>query len=109
MNKRAFFLTSVLLGIVALISNSIAYDQIMAAQHLTAGRLSVAAHQQVHYTPDPEAVRLSSSSRILNLAGLIFTVCCFAFFIVALVRREPGWYSIPIMLLFFDIFVQLLA
>jgi hypothetical protein len=108
MKKRTFFLVSILLGVIALGFHSVARDQISSGQHLKAVRVAAAEPQKIIYTPDPEAVRLSGNGRTFNTVGLIFTFSCLAFLVVARVRHESGWYSIPFMLLFCDILVQML-
>lgn len=108
MKKRISFLISILLGVIAFVLHSLARDEIMRGQHLKAARIEAVAKQQISYTPDPEAVRLSSSGRILSKVGHIFTFSSLACLVVALIRRESGWYSIPIMLLLSDVVVQLL-
>ena len=108
MKKHIFFLVAILLGVIALGIHSIARNQIMSAQHFKAEGIAAAVRQHVSYIPDPEAVRLSGSGYTLNTVGFFFTVCCLIFLVVALVRRESGWYSIPILLLISDIFVLML-
>ena len=108
MKKHTFFLVAILLGVIALGIHSVARHQIMSAQDLKAEGIAAAVQQHFRYVPDPEAVSLSGSGHTLNAVGLIFTFCCLVFLVVALVRRESGWYSIPIMLLLSDILVQML-
>jgi hypothetical protein len=108
MNTRTFFLVSVILALVALVIHSVAHDKLDAGSKLKAKQLEVAVKQQTHYTPDPEASRLFSTGRALNHVGMAFTISAAICVFVAIVRREPGWYSVPFLLLVFDLGVQML-
>jgi hypothetical protein len=108
MSKRTFFLASVLLAFVAFAVHGVGREQLVASSHRKAKRLETAVTQHIDYTPDPEAVRLDTSGRALNKVGLLFTFSSLACVIVAIIRRESGWYSIPIMLLLADVTVQML-
>jgi hypothetical protein len=108
MKTRAFFLSSVLLGLIALLVHSVASDQIMQSVHRRAQNIAAAVEQHIPIAPDPEATRLRDSGYRLNTVGLAFTLSCVVCGVVAFVRRESGWYSIPIMLLFFDVTVMML-
>jgi hypothetical protein len=106
--KRACFGASILLAIVALSFHSVARDKILSAAHLKAERISAAQKQQIAYTPDLAAVSLSRSGHTLNKTGLVFTFLSFACMIVAAIRHESGWYSVPTMLLLADVLVMML-
>jgi hypothetical protein len=108
MKKRIIFLASVVLAFVALVIHSVARDKLDAGSKLKAKQLEVAVKQHTHYTPDPEASRLFSTGRTLNHVGMVFTISAAICVFVAMARREPGWYSIPLMLLLCDLVVQML-
>jgi hypothetical protein len=102
MNKRPFYCASVLLAIVALVLHFVGRVQTEGGQHLKALRISAAVKQQIKYTPDLEAFRLSARARLNNRIGLIFTFTSLACMFIALIRGDQGLYSIPVLLLFFD-------
>src|SRR3954470_12378650 len=108
MSERTFFLASVLLAFVAFAVHGVGREQLVASSHRKAKRRETALTQHIAYTPDPEAVRLATSGRALNKVGLLFTFSSLACVIVAIIRRESGWYAIPIMLLLADVTVQML-
>jgi hypothetical protein len=108
MKKPTFFRILILLGVVALGLHLTARDEIMNNMNHKAEAISTAVSHHVKYEPDAESIRLSQSLDTLNNIGLVFTFLCLNCIVVALVRREPGFYSIPVLLLFFDIMTQIL-
>ena len=106
--RRTFFLPSILLVLVALGFHSAARDQILQGSRRRAQSIEAAIKQQIRAAPDVEAARLSNNVHALNKIGLVFAFSCVVCLAVAFVRRESGWYSIPIMLLFADLMVQML-
>jgi hypothetical protein len=106
--RRTFFLASILLAVIALTVHAVARDQLVQGSIRKAKRIEGTAMQGTSYTPDPEAIRLSRCGTVLNKIGLAFTFPALACVVVALIRREPGWYSIPVMLLFADLAEQIL-
>ena len=108
MNKRTIFLTSVAFAFVALLIHSVAREKLDAGSKLKARQLEAAVKQQTPYIPDPEASRLFRTGRTLNHVGMAFTVSAAICVFMAIVRREPGWYSVPLLLLVFDLGVQML-
>ena len=102
MNKRTIFLASVLLAFVALAFHSVAREKLDAGSKLKAKQLEVAVKQHTHYAPDPQASRLFSAGRTLNHVGMAFTISAAICVFVAVARREPGWYSVPLLLLVSD-------
>ena len=108
MNKRTIFLASVLFAFVALVIHSVAREKLDAGSKLKAKQFEVTVVQQTHYTADPEASRLFSTGRTLNRIGMAFTISAAICVFVAIARREPGWYSVPLLLLVFDLGVQML-
>jgi hypothetical protein len=108
MKKRTFYLTSILLGLLALCLHLGARDQLVASQHLKAECISNAMRDHISYSPDPRSVELNERHRILNDIGLVFAFSCLAALVMALLLRESGWYSIPVGLLISDFIVQML-
>jgi len=108
MKNRSFLLTSILLGFVALSVHSVAYNHITQAQRRRAENVRAAYEQHTKAASDPVVTHLRDSGHSLNTVGLVFTFSCFVCLVVAAARHEPGWYSIPIMLLFFDVTMMLL-
>jgi hypothetical protein len=72
-------------------------------QHIKANGIEYAVKQNTSYSPDPEVKRLSESSRLFNDFGNGFALCCLICLVVAFVRHEVGWFSIPIFLLIGDL------
>jgi hypothetical protein len=108
MNKRTIFLASVAFAFIALVIHSVAREKFDAGSKLKAKQLEAAVMQQTHYIPDPEVSRLCSTGRTLNHVGMAFTISAAICLFVAIARREPGWYSVPLLLLVFDLGVQML-
>jgi hypothetical protein len=108
MNKRAIFLASVMLAFVALMIHAIARDKLDAGSKIMAKRLEVTVMQHTAYTPDPEVSRLFCVGRMLNHVGTAFTISAAICAFVGIARREPGWYSVPLLLLVIDLGVQML-
>ncbi|HTY87751.1 MAG TPA: hypothetical protein VMB80_09830 [Candidatus Acidoferrum sp.] len=108
MTKRTFFLTAIILGAVALVIHVIGYDQMAQASSRHALGIQQAYMQHTMYVPDAAVLRLRQTARDLNAVGLVFTFSCVAALAAAVIRHEPGWYSIPILLLFFDVMTQML-
>ena len=93
---------------MALSVHLVARNHITQAQRRRAENVAAAYEQHTQVTPDPVVAHLRDSGHSLNTVGLVFTFSCFVCLVVAAVRHEPGWYSIPIMLLFFDVTTMLL-
>ncbi len=108
MNKRTFFLASVVFALVAFVIFSVAHDKIDTGSKIKAKQIEVAFTQQTNYIPDPEADRLFRAGRTLNHFGVAFTISAAICVFVAIARREPGWYSVPLLLLVFDLGVYML-
>jgi len=108
MKKRTFFLTAIILGAIALVLHGAGYDHMARASSRHALGIQQAYMQHTKYVPDAEVVRLGQSARALNAVGLVFTFSCVTALVVAVIRHEPGWYSIPILLLFFDVMMMML-
>lgn len=108
MNTRTFFPIAILLGVVAVVLHMAGYNHTARAVSRRALGIQQAYLQHAKYVPDAEAVRLRQAARVLNAVGLVFTFSCVAALVGAAIRHEPGWYSIPILLLFFDVVAMLL-
>ncbi len=66
------------------------------------------AISHIHYSEDSEMIHLTEMARTLNSVGTLFTIAGVVSFALAFCKREPGFYSIPILLLFFDLMMLLL-
>jgi len=108
MKKRIFFPATILLVIIALVLHFTARAQILEGQHLKSKSIEAAMEKQTQVVDDPTAKSLSNNGRIFNNVGLVFALCSLICLVLALLRREPGWYSIPILLLLSDLTVQML-
>lgn len=108
MNRRAFFLGALLLAIAALITHSIARGFLEESMHRKAGRSSQMVKQQAPYTGDPVAVHLSHTYNVLTTIGIALTGLSVVCMVTALVRHEPGWYLILVMLQVFGIVAAML-
>jgi hypothetical protein len=109
MKKRTFLVTAIILGALAVVLHSTGYSQMAQATSRFAHGIEQAYRQHTEYVQDAETVQLRQTAHILNTVGLVFTLSCVAALVVAIARRESGWYSIPIMLLFFDVMVMMLS
>ncbi len=107
MNKRTFFLTSIVLAFVALVLHSIAREKIMHGSHLKAVRLQAVGNDQTNFSTDTEAERLFRNGRTLNRIGFASTIKSAACVFVAIARRETGPYSVPLLLLVLDLGTQM--
>jgi hypothetical protein len=114
MKKRAYSLTSLLLGLIA-------WSLCVAGQKQDERGLSlvkqaidtaVAMHQTnnaavtnglvVSFSGPPADPRWRlyvRQSQILDRIGVIFGLSCVAFFIAAYRKREPGWYFVPVVII----------
>jgi hypothetical protein len=108
MRKRAFFLTSVVLAIIALIIHLAGRDQSVKGSEHMAQSISAAVKQNIKAVSDPMAADYRNEGRILDRIGIVFTFSSVICLLAATYRRESGWYSIPILLLFFDLMAQML-
>ena len=108
MNTRAFFLGAVLLAMIALLTHSVARGFLVDATRRKAARLEQAQKQQIAYAPDPQALQSSRNYHLLTTVGVALTALALVCMVVAWMRREPGWYLLLILLLFFDIMAAML-
>jgi len=76
--------------------------------HREAANISQAVKEQAPYAKDPVAVQESHMWNVLTGAAVVLTVLSAVCVATAAIRREPGWYSIPLLLLVLDIGVFML-
>jgi hypothetical protein len=108
MSKRTFFLGALLLAIAALITHSVARGLLVEYMHRKAEGISQAVKQHTTYVSDPRVLQLSRGWNVLTTIGIVLTVLSVVCTVTALVRREPGWYLILTLLLFFDLAAPML-
>jgi hypothetical protein len=99
--KRTFFRLSVFAAAVSFAFQVPARGEIETYYHLKAERVHAEIVQRTYHGPDPEEVQSGRNISIFNAVSLIFAVISIAFLVTAGVRHEPGWYSIPILILLF--------
>jgi hypothetical protein len=106
MPKRTFYFASLLAAFIALYLHGASYEARAQGSHTKAKswKLQDAEKAQMKV----EVARLRRNGTTLFYLGLAFSLSSIACLITAAVRKEPGWYSIPILLLFFGLVVQLL-
>ena len=103
-----FFAVACALAIIALLVHSVSREFMMQSMHRKAARIAQASSRQEPYTPDPEVHRLSMRADVLMYTGFALTLSAFGCMIVAMVRREHGWYLILCLLLMADIVAPML-
>jgi hypothetical protein len=108
MNKRKFFVGAALLALIALITQSVARGFLEDAMHRTAAAIAAARSERTVYRPDIRALQSSRVYNTLTIVGVVLTSFSVVCMVTALLRREPGYYLILILLLFFDIAVPML-
>lgn len=106
--KRPIYLVSILLGFIALILAGCGHDQLAKGISRHAHAAQRAQEQHISYVRDAETIRLQSTGEALSEMGSVFSVGCLACMITAAVRKEPGFYSIPLMLFLFSVLWQLI-
>jgi hypothetical protein len=103
MKQRTFLAISIFLMCIAIGVHINARETILQAIHRKSNRISEASKRGTPVTIDPEATRLSRSGQSLNNAGFMFVFGSMLFYVIAAVRKEPGWlYVFPILLLILD-------
>jgi hypothetical protein len=106
--KRTFYPAAVLLGVIALILNSVGHGLVAEYSSRRAHAISMAYTQHVKYVADAETARLLRTGNALNVIGLLFTVSGIACLAAALARREHGWHLILAGSLLLDIMILML-
>jgi hypothetical protein len=108
MNKRGFYLASIVLVLVALGFHAAGRGRILEAQKIKAQNIAFANREQRHAVANTEQIRLSNSGRSLNNVGVVFMIGSVASLVLAKIRTEPGWYSVPLLGLVFDWMLQMM-
>jgi hypothetical protein len=109
MNQRAFFLGAFALAFIALFTHAVARGFLTDVSHRKAARLAQAQKQQIAYIPDEQVVQSRKSYEVLTVVGIGLTALSVLCTVTALIRREPGWYLILTLLLFFNVLSLLLV
>jgi hypothetical protein len=108
MSKRVFFFGALLLVIAALLTHVIARGFLEDYLHRKAARINEASTQHAPYVADPLASRAVHTYDVLTSIGLALTGLSVISMVIALVRRESGWYLILGMLQMFAIMAAML-
>ncbi len=104
-----FYRTTIALGIIAFLLNSAAYQQTLQGEVFRARRMEQAVRTHIRYVQDEETIEMILAGEILTIVGLTITLAGFACIAIAIVRREKGWYLLPLCVLFFSILPLLFA
>jgi hypothetical protein len=107
--KNPFYLAAIVLGLVAVAFVVIASSEAARVSRLEVARLAAAEREHVRAAPDPEVTRLAHMGRLHMNTGMIMTGVSAVCVLVALIRRERGWYSIPLLLVFFAFLWRMMA
>jgi hypothetical protein len=105
---HTFYTSAVLLAAIALVLNMMGRDRFVQASHHKAQRIAAAQEQHTRYLRDSESARMVQSGRVLTTVGVTLAFFGLASMIVALIRREGGWYLILAGLLLSDILTVML-
>lgn len=108
MNKRAFYTGAIFLVIAALFTHAVARSFLEEATHRKTVRVSEASKQRAPYVADPLAVQASHKYNLLTTVGIVLTAISVLCIVTALIRREPGWYFIWLLLLVFAVVVPMI-
>jgi hypothetical protein len=108
MNKRTFFWGALMLAIAAFITHCVARGFLEESMQRKAARISQAVKQQMPYVADPLATQASQVWNVLTATGVVLTVLAVICMTLAVIRQEPGWYLILLLLLVFDIGMPML-
>jgi hypothetical protein len=106
--KHTFYTSAVLLATIALVLNMIGRDRFVQASRHKAQHIGAAQGQHTTYVMDSESARLVQSGRVLTTVGVTLAFFGMGSTIVALIRREGGWYLILAGLLLSDIVAVML-
>jgi hypothetical protein len=102
------------LALVAFGTHAAARNFLMDAMHRKAGNIEQAVHQKaegneqaqnqaITYKPDSQTLASTRNSNVLTTVGIVLTALSVVCMVTALMRREPGWYLLLILLLVFDL------
>ncbi|MHC5061290.1 MAG: hypothetical protein ACYTFK_09435 [Planctomycetota bacterium] len=107
MNRRKYFLASLLLAVCAICSDFVWKEYAMRSHSLYAESFGMfKGHQDVVRT---RAQELLEKGTFFFRIGLGFASLSFLLWLVSLARHEPAWQSIPFLLLIFYLLLNLLA
>jgi hypothetical protein len=106
--KHPFYLAAILIGVIALISGCYGQGKIGQASRRQVVAMKNARLQNLEYTGDAEVKRLLHAGDVGQTVGLILSLSCLACMTVARLRREPGFYSIPLMLFFASLLMSVI-
>ncbi len=99
---------AIFLVIAALFTHAVARSFVVEATHRKAVRISEASKQRAPYVADPLATEASHKYNVLTTVGVMLTAISVLCILTALVRREPGWYFIWLLLLVFAVVVPMI-
>ena len=108
MDTRLFYSAAVLLGLIALVLGLVGRDRSVQASQNKAKQIASAYEGHRPYTTDPQVTQLAHDGRLVSTVAAVLTglgLCCM---VVALVRREKGWYLILSGLLVSDVMALML-
>lgn len=106
MPKPSFYFTSLLTAFIALLLHTASHVASVEGS-LTKGR-SLKLEGAEKEKMKAEVARHRRNGVRLFYVGLAFSLSSIACLVTAVIRKEPGWSSIPILLLFFGLMAQLL-
>jgi hypothetical protein len=106
--KHKFYISAVLLATIALVLNMMGRDRFVQASRHKAQRIAAAQEQHTSYLMDSESARLGQSGRVLTTVGVTLAFFGLGSMIVALIRREGGWYLFLVGVLLSDIVAVML-
>ena len=98
---------AVLLALIALFTHSVARDFLARGMRRNAARLEQMQKEHSAYIPDLQATLAIKNYNLLTTVGIVLTALSLVCMIAALIRHEPGWYLILILLLLFDVLAPL--
>jgi hypothetical protein len=104
--RRLFFVLSIWGLAIALGLHLCGREQSIARSRLRASSWNYSGTQQKEMQAKAEVHQRKAS--LLNLVGLFFTFCGLSCLAVAAMRREQGWYLIPLVIFLSDVVVQML-
>jgi hypothetical protein len=106
MSKKTFYILSLVMSICALFSHGIAHNKQLEI---------IRVHAQMRNLNDPEkqqlrihADGLKVTSRMLWRIGIGFALGGVVCLVAARLRKESGWFSLPILFLFLDLIMMMI-
>ena len=101
--KNPFYLAAIVLGLVAVLFVVIGSSETARVSRAEVARLAAAERAHARAAPDPEITRLAHMGRLHMNTGMILAAVSVVCVVIALLRRERGWYSIPLLLVIFAV------